>query len=249
MKHCAYEDRLTSWLLGDLPPAEAETIRRHVAECGACRALAGELEPVVAALRQGLSEEPAKPLRLYPSRRRQVLATPYQSRFRRWWRGTHPMLRLAASLALVVGFAWMALMPAFSYRAKRAARAPMYYPYADSVECLEEVAELEEVAPPAVDAMRQPEVPAFTPDFSLSPRPRLPPRLKWLPPLGRGCRCVPVGLNPRPKAPWLLLRHNRRYPRPPAQWQAPNRRLVILPCKSNRRSSCATSTAHLAGRK
>ena len=171
MKHCAYEDRLTSWLLGDLPPAEAETIRRHVAECGACRALAGELEPVVAALRQGLSEEPAKPLRLYPSRRRQVLATPYQSRFRRWWRGTHPMLRLAASLALVVGFAWMALMPAFSYRAKRAARAPMYYPYADSVECLEEVAELEEVAPPAVDAMRQPEVPAFTPDFSLSPRP------------------------------------------------------------------------------
>ena len=44
MNTCACETRLTSWLLGDLPPAEAEALRRHVAACDACRALAGEID-------------------------------------------------------------------------------------------------------------------------------------------------------------------------------------------------------------
>ena len=109
MNPCACETRLTSWLLGDLPPAEAEAIRRHVADCAACRTLARELEPVVAALRQGLAETPAQAPRLYPAQRRRVLSTPYHTRFRRWWSGSHRGLRLAASLTVAAGFAWLAI--------------------------------------------------------------------------------------------------------------------------------------------
>lgn len=113
MNACACEARLTSWLLGDLPAAESEAIRRHLAECASCRELATELEPVIAALRTGLAATPAKPLRLLPSRRRRVLATPYRNRFRRWW-GVHSaaILKCAAVTVILLALASAALFPA-----------------------------------------------------------------------------------------------------------------------------------------
>ncbi|NLF85693.1 MAG: hypothetical protein GX571_06265, partial [Lentisphaerae bacterium] len=174
MNTCACETRLTSWLLGDLPPAEAETLRRHVAECAACRTLARELEPVVAALRQGLADAPAKAPRLYPAQRRRVLATPYHTRFRRWWSGSHRGLRLAASLTLAAGFVWLAIKPAF-HRVKRPDGAVSSCDAA--LYCLEApmaLMERSDLAPlnipkslpgSSAGALREPVVPAYEPDI------------------------------------------------------------------------------------
>jgi Ca-activated chloride channel family protein len=112
MNTCACEERLTSWLLGDLPPPEAEAIRLHVAACDTCRARVDELAPVVAALRQGLTAAPATPLRLYPARRRRVLATPYRTRFRSWWVASHPGLRAAAMIVVFLGLVLPTLLTA-----------------------------------------------------------------------------------------------------------------------------------------
>ncbi len=177
MNTCACEERLTSWLLGDLPPPEADAIRLHVAACAACRARVAELEPVVAALRQGLTAAPAKPLRLYPARRRRVLATPSQTRFRRWWVASHPGLRLAAALVVIVGFFLISLIPPCRYAAK--------YP-SDAVMCFE----TEIRAPEAPQALRELPVPSdrsdrsdrpdlsFTPEIAMNtpaPPPAPPP--------------------------------------------------------------------------
>ncbi|MFA4943230.1 MAG: von Willebrand factor type A domain-containing protein [Lentisphaeria bacterium] len=51
---CPVEERLTPFLLGDLPAADAEAVRAHLAGCAPCRALAGELEATLGLLRPAL---------------------------------------------------------------------------------------------------------------------------------------------------------------------------------------------------
>lgn len=121
MNRCPRERHLTAWLLGDLPPAEAEALRGHLATCDACRATAAELEPVVAALRAGLAARPAKPPRLHPARRRRVLATPCRSGFRRWWSRPHRGLALAATMAIIAGLVLSAIVFPASRRAREIA--------------------------------------------------------------------------------------------------------------------------------
>jgi anti-sigma factor (TIGR02949 family) len=45
------QENLSAWLDGELPPAEMETLRRHLAECAACRQVADELRSVAALLK------------------------------------------------------------------------------------------------------------------------------------------------------------------------------------------------------
>ena len=114
MNTCTREERLTAWLLGDLPSDEAEALRLHLAECAACSSRVAELEPVIAALREGLTAPPPKPLHLFPAQRRRVLATPYQNRFSRWWGAdSASILKIAAAVAILAALA-ASLFPAVS---------------------------------------------------------------------------------------------------------------------------------------
>ena len=54
---CPYEEKLTAWLLGDLSPAEQETLTRHLATCATCRAARDELAAVLAPLQSGLAKD------------------------------------------------------------------------------------------------------------------------------------------------------------------------------------------------
>ncbi len=105
MNGCTFEERLTPFLLGDLPAAEADVVRQHLAECAACRAAAAQLGPTLAALQSALAADRANTPRLTPQRRRRVLAARPPNRAIFWLRASHPLLRLAAGLVLIAGVA------------------------------------------------------------------------------------------------------------------------------------------------
>lgn len=54
---CPHEEKLTAWLLGDLPPDEQDGMTRHLDACASCRALRDDLERVVVPLRSALSKD------------------------------------------------------------------------------------------------------------------------------------------------------------------------------------------------
>ena len=54
---CQYEEKLTSWLLGDLSPQEQDKMSCHVFECASCRAECDELRRVLFPLRSGLHKD------------------------------------------------------------------------------------------------------------------------------------------------------------------------------------------------
>lgn len=126
MTACDQEQRLTPFLLGDLPAAEADAYRRHLAQCKTCQQAACELEPVVAALRSALKPDAADDLLLDPPRRAQLLAvTPaaepaarrvpgrrFGGRVILWAARPRAWLAMAASLILIVGVV-LFLIPAF----------------------------------------------------------------------------------------------------------------------------------------
>ncbi len=47
---CAFEDELTAWVDGELPPSRAEQVREHLAGCASCRATEALLRRTVARL-------------------------------------------------------------------------------------------------------------------------------------------------------------------------------------------------------
>ncbi|MBM4164339.1 MAG: DUF3520 domain-containing protein [Lentisphaerae bacterium] len=104
MTTCPTEPRLTACLLGDLPQAEADDVRAHIASCPACRAAAAELAPLLDTLRAALAADAAAPLALDPARLTAILATPPPTRARRrrtrFWLG--PVIGLAATLLIVL---------------------------------------------------------------------------------------------------------------------------------------------------
>ncbi|GEM_PF-1340243 len=103
MKHCPFENRLTTSLLGDLSPAEAEVVQAHVDACPACRATAANLAPLLDTLRAALAQDAAVPRSLDPGRLASVLAIqpPRHRRRTRFWLG--PVIGLAATLFIVLG--------------------------------------------------------------------------------------------------------------------------------------------------
>jgi hypothetical protein len=54
---CPHEEKLTAWLLGDLPPGEHESLTRHLDGCAACRAVRDELSRVLTPLRSALAKD------------------------------------------------------------------------------------------------------------------------------------------------------------------------------------------------
>jgi len=54
---CPHEEKLTAWLLGDLPPDEQDAMTRHLETCATCRALRDDLAHVLDPLRSGLSKD------------------------------------------------------------------------------------------------------------------------------------------------------------------------------------------------
>lgn len=56
---CPHEEKLTAWLLGDLPPGEREAFARHLASCDGCRRAQEELSRVLTPLRSGLEKDRA----------------------------------------------------------------------------------------------------------------------------------------------------------------------------------------------
>ncbi len=105
MKRCDQEERLTPFLLGDLPGPEADAVRRHLTQCAACQTTVRHLEPTLALLRSALARDAAANPQLAPARRARLLAVRPQSRARiiRWVSRPMPWLAAAAGLIVLAG--------------------------------------------------------------------------------------------------------------------------------------------------
>ena len=115
MEHSDIEERITSYLLGDLTEAESERIRTHLQTCEGCRALAQELELTLDLVRGALAADAEAPVALSPERRERIRAagTPpvEASGFRLDW--VQPWMWRAAGLAAIVVVLACLLAPAF----------------------------------------------------------------------------------------------------------------------------------------
>ena len=122
------EQRLTSWLLGDLPETEANDVSQHVEQCDGCRAAMREIEPTLDLLRTALAAPSVTPERLSPAHRRRIEnygiqpeSTPARPRVIKWLTVSHPQFAAVAALLLVGFFVVSALlMPAMSSSRSRA---------------------------------------------------------------------------------------------------------------------------------
>ncbi len=95
---CPYEEKLTAWLLGDLPPEEHLALTRHLAGCDACRAAKEELAHVLTPLRSGLAKD--RNLRIAPK----TIVVPPRRSFAAWlWHTPHESLKRAAILVASLG--------------------------------------------------------------------------------------------------------------------------------------------------
>ena len=94
---CPYEEKLTAWLLGDLPPEEHLALSQHLETCDTCRSVKQELSRVLTPLRSGLEKD----------RTMRLVAPPRQAAsrrtLRRLWFSSHEGLRRAAILTLSLG--------------------------------------------------------------------------------------------------------------------------------------------------
>lgn len=54
---CPHEEKMTAWLLGDLPPEEQREMTRHLESCAECRAARAALSRIIAPLRSGLEKD------------------------------------------------------------------------------------------------------------------------------------------------------------------------------------------------
>ena len=112
-----YRERIGAFLLGKLDGGELEAVRMHLNGCHDCRAEAGELEPVVAALADAdpdrIGEDVSPPGDLEGSTLAPILGEIHRAR-RRGRRSSWSTLAAAAVCLLAVGlagFAWL-LKPA-----------------------------------------------------------------------------------------------------------------------------------------
>jgi len=95
---CPYEEKLTAWLLGDLPPEEHQALTRHLAGCDACRAAKEELAHVLTPLRSGLAKD--RNLQIAPK----PIVVPPRRSFAAWlWHSPHESLKRAAILVASFG--------------------------------------------------------------------------------------------------------------------------------------------------
>lgn len=94
---CPHEEKLTAWLLGDLPTGEQQEMARHINACAACQHVLDELSPVLAPLRSGLEKDHR--LQIAPRRTRvPAPRAPY-----RLWPAGYGWLRRAALFAAAFG--------------------------------------------------------------------------------------------------------------------------------------------------
>jgi hypothetical protein len=108
---CPHEEKVTAWLLGDLPPRERQAMTSHLASCEACRAVRDELGGVLSALRSGLAKDGGRA----PDAARRA----QDVRRREWWAG---WLRHAALLAVSFGTLFSVLAAVYLLTGR--ARAP-----------------------------------------------------------------------------------------------------------------------------
>jgi anti-sigma factor RsiW len=98
--NCAnWEERVALYAGGDLPPADAESVARHLGECAACRKFAVDLQGSLELLREAHDEQPA--LADYAAVRARVIAN-IQNAPSPWWRRVWVYGSAMAAAALVL---------------------------------------------------------------------------------------------------------------------------------------------------
>ena len=95
---CPHEEKLTAWLLGDLPPGAQQAMTRHLETCASCREVRDELSRVLTPLRSGLKKD--RRLRVEPH---PTPCTGGSRAPRRFWFIRHERLRHAALFAVSFG--------------------------------------------------------------------------------------------------------------------------------------------------
>jgi Putative zinc-finger len=92
---CPFEEKLTSWLLGDLSPQEQDEVTCHIFECAACRKECDELRKILFPLRSALHKDQG----LFKVRAN----VPWWQRVQiPAWVGRAALLMLSASIVLAV---------------------------------------------------------------------------------------------------------------------------------------------------
>jgi hypothetical protein len=180
------EERLTGWLLGDLPAADAAAVEEHVRACPACQAVVDELRPALDLLRDTLQAQAVAEPALSPARR-EALRQAMQATAARpaarpipvlaaWrealsWRWAPVLLRSAAALVILVG-ASVLLM----YGTARQSASTSSVPVSDADQPVR-VANLRVAPEPeAADALRHDrEAPAVAAAPAALPAPQPPP--------------------------------------------------------------------------
>ncbi len=121
MEHHEIEEQLTAYLLGDLAPEQADTMRKHLDECDDCRALAKELEPTLDLLRGALAVDLDVPERLDDDRKEEIFAPRHTPATVIWLTQHRSWLMRAAGVA-AVAVVLVALMLPASHMSTRTAQ-------------------------------------------------------------------------------------------------------------------------------
>jgi Ca-activated chloride channel family protein len=102
--------KLTSYLAGELPPDEADAVRRHLEVCRPCRASAEDLAATLDLLRDALAGGVPADATLEPQRLERVRATRPPPAILLWFADHGPALARAASVLALVGVAASAML-------------------------------------------------------------------------------------------------------------------------------------------
>ena len=100
--NCAkWEERIALYMGGDLGPADAAQVERHLAECAGCQVFASGMRESLALLREAHGEEPGAAA--YAAVRARVIGELERRPMRRWFFGLAAVAAAVALLAVV----WM----------------------------------------------------------------------------------------------------------------------------------------------
>jgi len=122
MNLCKWNNKLTAWLLDELPESEAAAMHEHIKHCAQCRAASEKLRSTLAVLNDALNPSGSvtmlKP-KLDAARRSMLLDIQPVHTLKpnaNWFFRIHPVFKAAAALVVVAGIVILALMPPVKYK-------------------------------------------------------------------------------------------------------------------------------------
>ncbi|MBT3194499.1 MAG: DUF3520 domain-containing protein [Verrucomicrobia bacterium] len=167
---------LTQYLLAELDPKTADSIKAHLETCPVCQAELALLEPTLALLSDALAEPATAQKRLESTRRKRVLHPSRLGRTFHWVGTSHPRMAMAAGVMFVAGFLWFLVTPAAMHSAKKARASRVRFGLDLEMPPPQRGVTVTVVEPEPMEALEDIEEPlAESPAPKLLPDPLMPP--------------------------------------------------------------------------